>query len=393
MTDGVSEYKNLKVVYDTSGGRSDVYAVSYRVSKSGNFQISALMADIYNVSSSGLLGSYFSDCNLTSLSMTRTDAVVSFDWGTQSPVPAANTGDVCFSVLWTGFVQPPTSGTFTFTVTLGGSDEQARLWVDDCFIIDTWSPLVTGSVTLSGTVQLRANTLYDIKLQYRDSSVNNAAVTLAWSGPSLATATVPSTRLFTKMQPLRGSAYSVTSWPAATCASTSIASGPGLSLVTAGVAASFAITALDHLGNRRTTTDDVFCVRVSPPAASGVAASTGTVTSVGPGVYRAVYTATLKRNGRFTAPGTDTRHDVSVTLGSCAVAGSRLYIPVPDIEGLQATFYSTNALSAPFAFAEGLTLDWSQVGLQRYVQRLLHYNFVTFCPGTIDRCLPLRNLQ
>jgi hypothetical protein len=43
---------------------------------------------------------------------------------------------------------------------------------------------------------------------------------------------------------------------------------------------------------------------------------------------------------------------------------------VPDVEGLQATFYSTNALSAPFAFAEGVALDWSQAGLQRYHRSL-----------------------
>jgi hypothetical protein len=370
MTDGISEYKNLKVAYYTSGGRSDTYAVSYRLSKSGNFRISAFMADTYNASSLGLQGSYYFDCNLTNLALTRTDATVNFNWNTQSPVPADNTGDMCFSVLWAGFVQPPTSGEYTFGVALGGTDEQIRLWVDDRFIIDTWSPLVTSSVSMIGTVQLHSNTLYDIKLQYRDASVNNAAVTLSWQGPSVASATIPSSRLFTNMQPLKGSPFTVASWPAATCASTCSARGPGLSLATAGVAASFTISAFDHLGNARTTTSDQFCVRVTPPAASGAAETTGTVTSIGPGAYRAAYTAVLKRNNRFTVPGSDTRHDVSVTLGSCAVAGNRLYIPVPDVEGLQATFYSSNALSSPFAFAQGVMLDWSQAGLQRYHRSL-----------------------
>ena len=324
------------------------------------------MADTYNTNTSGLLGNYFSDCNLTTLVMTRTDATINFNWNTQSPVPADNTGDVCFSVLWTGYVQPPTSGTYTFSVTLGGTDEQVRLWVDDRFIIDTWSPLVTASVSLSGTVQLHSNTLFDIKLQYRDSSVNNAAVTLAWQGPSVGSSTIPSTRMFTRLQPLRGSPFTVTSSPAATCASTSTARGPGLSLATAGVAASFTITAYDHLNNLRTTTTDTFCVRVTPPAASGVAETTGTVTVIAAGQYRAVYTATLKRNGRFTSPGTDTRHDVSVTLGSCAVTGSRLFIPVPDEQGLQATFYSSNSLSSPYSSTQNAVLDWSQVGPQRY---------------------------
>ncbi len=366
MSDSVSEYKNLKVAYYTAGGRSDTYAVSYRLSKSGNFRIWASMADAYNTSTSGLFGNYFIDCNLTNLVSARTDAAINFNWNAQSPVPADNTGDVCFSVLWTGYVQPPTSGTYTFSVTLGGTDEQVRLWVDDRFIIDAWSPLVATSVSLSGTVQLHSNTLFDIKLQYRDSSVDNAAIALAWQGPSVASSIVPSTRLFNNLEPLRGSPFAVASWPAATCASTSTATGPGLSLATAGVPASFTITAYDHLNNARTTTTDLFCVRVSPPAASGVAETTGTVTSIAPGLYRAVYTATLKRNGRFTSPGTSTRHDVSVTFGSCAVAGNRLYIPVPDEQGLQATFYSTNALTSPHAFVEGVSLDWSQVNTQRY---------------------------
>jgi hypothetical protein len=60
---------------------------------------------------------------------------------------------------------------------------------------------------------------------------------------------------------VQGSPFSATVFPARTSGTVSIATGQGLSLATAGSAASFTIQAKDHLGNLKTNTDDVFVVR------------------------------------------------------------------------------------------------------------------------------------
>ena len=57
--------------------------------------------------------------------VTRIDPTVDFDWGTGSP--AAAIGADTFSVRWTGQVQAPFSGTYTFYTV---SDDGVRLWVN-----------------------------------------------------------------------------------------------------------------------------------------------------------------------------------------------------------------------------------------------------------------------
>lgn len=68
------------------------------------------------------------------LAVERVDATVDFDWG-DGP-PAEGVGKDRFSIRWTGFIDPPTSGSFTIkTVT----DDGVRVWLDDALVIDDWN--------------------------------------------------------------------------------------------------------------------------------------------------------------------------------------------------------------------------------------------------------------
>src|SRR2546422_971429 len=73
-------------------------------------------------SGNGLLGSYFHNVNLTGPSLARLDEMVDFNWGTSAPIAGMNRD--YFSVRWTGEVQAPASGDYTFYIQ---TDDGGRL--------------------------------------------------------------------------------------------------------------------------------------------------------------------------------------------------------------------------------------------------------------------------
>ena len=105
-------------------------------------------------------------------------------------------------------------------------------------------------------------------------------------------------RLFSTATAVAGSPFTATVFPALASGAVSTASGSGLSLATAGTPASFTIQAKDHLGNIKTTSDDLFVVRARHNADYTRRNIMGTVTSLGGnmGLYSVSYTPTWKRN-------------------------------------------------------------------------------------------------
>src|SRR6185436_13852897 len=147
------------------------------------------------------VGDYFSNNNLTgSPVLTRTDAVVDFNWSTGSPhasVPADN-----FSVRWTGRVQAQFSEIYTF-YTL--NDDGARLWVNGSQLVNDW----TGhpATEFSGTIVLNAGQLYDVVMEYFEGA-GDAVARLSWSSASTPKAVIPQSRLYPPSPPTLPSAPS-----------------------------------------------------------------------------------------------------------------------------------------------------------------------------------------
>ncbi len=65
---------------------------------------------------------------------TRTDAAVNFDWGATSPAPAVPAD--YFMVRWSGFINPPTAGTYTFGV---AADDGVRVSVGGSLALTRWA--------------------------------------------------------------------------------------------------------------------------------------------------------------------------------------------------------------------------------------------------------------
>jgi PA14 domain-containing protein/List-Bact-rpt repeat protein/fibronectin type III domain protein len=161
----------------------------------------------YSVSSggtgTGLRGEYYNDSPndayplntpfAGSPALTRTDATVDFDWGSDSPASQVNSN--FFSARWTGQVKAPVSGSYTFTVT---GDDGVRLFINGTTAIDGWRD--QGATPYSYTTTLSAGTLYNIELHYYEHE-SDAVCRLLWSYPGQSTQTIPSSQLYPSSGP------------------------------------------------------------------------------------------------------------------------------------------------------------------------------------------------
>ena len=142
----------------------------------------------------GLFGEYFNNQNLSGApTLTRTDAVVDFNFGTGSPhasLPIDN-----FSVRWTGKVQPQFTETYTFYTY---NDDGARLWVNGVQLVNDW----TGhpATEFSGNIALTGGQQYNIVMEYFEGA-GDAVARLSWSSASTPKAVIPQTRLYLPAPP------------------------------------------------------------------------------------------------------------------------------------------------------------------------------------------------
>ena len=146
----------------------------------------------------GLLAQYWSNTTSTAFTnvsfstlptLTRTDAMVNFNWSVSGPDPTI--GQTNFTARWTGCVQPQYNETYTFTTV---ADDGVRLWVNGQLLINDWTTH-SSAATNSGVIALNAQQLYNIRLDYFQSS-NNAQAQLYWSSPSTAQTIIPQTQLY-----------------------------------------------------------------------------------------------------------------------------------------------------------------------------------------------------
>ncbi len=125
----------------------------------------------------GLTATFYSGTGLSGPPLlTRTDPNVDFIWGTQSPtagVPATN-----WSAKWTGTLTPPTTGTYTFSLT---SDDGSRLFVNGQQVISNWAD--QPPTTKTGTISLTAGQAVSIEVDYFQDG-GGSQLNLGWQIPN-----------------------------------------------------------------------------------------------------------------------------------------------------------------------------------------------------------------
>ena len=154
----------------------------------------------------GLTGTYYDTATFTTPVGSRTDATVSFDWGTAIPAGSSLTNADTFSVAWSGQVEPEFSQLYTFHIT---ADDGARLWVDDRLLVAR--TFYATPTEMRGQVELKAGRRVNLRLEYIQQS-GPASVKLEWSSASVAREVIPAARLFPSRQAKAGGSLLEEHW-------------------------------------------------------------------------------------------------------------------------------------------------------------------------------------
>lgn len=139
-------------------------------------------------SGTGLRGDYYNSVTPSgAIALTRTDATVNFDWGSD---PGPGVGSDNFSVRWTGQVRPLYTETYTFHTV---SDDGVRLWVNGTQVINNWTD--HPATENGGSIALVAGQHYDIRMEFYERS-GGAVARLSWSSPSQSRQIIPASQLY-----------------------------------------------------------------------------------------------------------------------------------------------------------------------------------------------------
>src|SRR6266852_927192 len=111
----------------------------------------------------GLKGEYFDNEELKGPpAMVHTDAHVNFKWGDDSYADGHPTDH--FSVRWTGYFIPKTTGDYKF---YSSADDGVRLYIDDHQVINDWQPHAETLDTFSA--RFEAGHAYKVRFEYFES--------------------------------------------------------------------------------------------------------------------------------------------------------------------------------------------------------------------------------
>lgn len=125
----------------------------------------------------GLKGEYFAGRNFDKQVMTRIDPKIDFNWKMYAP-PSKDMNPEEYSIRWTGRIQAPVSGTYTFSSMV---DDGIRVWIGNTKIIDGWG--MNDNVDFSGKVVLEAGKKYDLKVEYFNG-MREGEIHLLWELPT-----------------------------------------------------------------------------------------------------------------------------------------------------------------------------------------------------------------
>ncbi len=139
-------------------------------------------------SGTGLTGHYFGDIDLMQEKLTRVDPSIDFHWDGESPAEGISGGR--FSARWTGRIEAPADGEYTFVAT---ANDGERAWVNGRLIILDWSHHRPREAR--GVIRLKAGMLYDIVVEYFQEG-GTSELTLLWEPPGAEREVVPTSVLY-----------------------------------------------------------------------------------------------------------------------------------------------------------------------------------------------------
>jgi len=122
----------------------------------------------------GLTAEFFTNEDLSGPPvLTRTDALVDFNWGKTSPAPELPATN--YTARWTGTIEVPAALGDVMLATV--ADDGVRVWVDDQPVIEAWGP--HDATTTAASVALTAGQPHRLRIEYLQLGYN-ALLKLQW---------------------------------------------------------------------------------------------------------------------------------------------------------------------------------------------------------------------
>ncbi|MEZ6094126.1 MAG: PQQ-dependent sugar dehydrogenase [Pirellulaceae bacterium] len=149
--------------------------------------------DVIRAAGPGLLGEYFDDLDFANRFLNRVDSTIDFDWTLAAPAIGMQTDT--YSIRWTGRIEPRFSETYSFQTL---TDDGVRLWIDNTLIIDEWQDQAASTYT--GTIDLLAGVLYDIRMEYYENQ-DVAVAQLSWQSAQQSLEVIPKSQLYAASPP------------------------------------------------------------------------------------------------------------------------------------------------------------------------------------------------
>lgn len=159
--------------------------------------ITAIYEKTATYTGAGLTAEYRNGDNFNGAAgLVRVDPTVDFSW---TGSPATGFGTDNWTVRWDGYVQPRTSGLYTFYV--ANKVSYTRLYIENLTTpkINRWPPTQPVEEETYDMV-LTAGTKYRVRLEFwanYGNAANPSTVSLKWSGPNVLKQIVPMSSMFT----------------------------------------------------------------------------------------------------------------------------------------------------------------------------------------------------
>ena len=142
-------------------------------------------------SGTGLLAQYFSVFDETELAQTQIDPVIDNVWSGTGPLNTILEGQADnFSVIWSGYIEAPATGTYTF---FGTTDDGMQIYVDGMAVVDAF--FYQAPTEHAGTIDLVAGQRYRIKIRNFQGG-GQAEAHVSWQPPGGAKELLPVERMY-----------------------------------------------------------------------------------------------------------------------------------------------------------------------------------------------------
>lgn len=141
----------------------------------------------------GLKVEYYNGVDFDEKVATSVDAKIDMGWNDRPPVPGLDP-HYC-SIRWTGILNAPETGTYTFSARV---DDGIRVWVGNVLVIDNWQ--LNDDARSEGKITMKANTPYNLKVEYFNGMVEGE-VRLIWSLPNATKPAIVEPKYYTQTIP------------------------------------------------------------------------------------------------------------------------------------------------------------------------------------------------